>query len=123
MAKAEGFKNKITKAQEDLFKALDSEKEKKSVLLTKIVTELTKQNKANVKTLNSLNKEYVELCKQNGIKLDEFVSTVQINVNNYVASCKMFSSSLLYMEIQAIDKHDKITTYQIPINLEDNCKQ
>ena len=53
--------------------------------------------------------------------LDEFVNTVQINVNNYTASCKMFASSLLYMEILAIDNDDKITTYQIPINLEDNC--
>ena len=55
--------------------------------------------------------------------LDEFVSTVELNVNNYVASCKMFASSLLYMEINAIDKNDKITTYQIPINLEDNCNE
>lgn len=53
--------------------------------------------------------------------LDKFVNTVQINVNNYTASCKMFVSSLLYMEIQAIDSNNKITTYQIPINLEENC--
>ena len=55
--------------------------------------------------------------------LDEFVSTVELNVNNYVASCKMFVSSLLYMEINAIDKNDLITTYKIPINLEDNCNK
>lgn len=55
--------------------------------------------------------------------LEQFLDTVQISVNNYVASCKMFVSSLLYMEIQAIDKENKITTYQVPINLEDNCKQ
>lgn len=55
--------------------------------------------------------------------LEEFLETVQINVNNYVASCKMFASSLLYMEIQAIDNDNKITIYQIPINLEDNCKE
>jgi transcriptional regulator with XRE-family HTH domain len=55
--------------------------------------------------------------------LEQFLDTVQISVNNYVASCKMFVSSLLYMEIQAIDKENKTTTYQVPINLEDNCKQ
>jgi len=55
--------------------------------------------------------------------LEKFVEEVQINVNNYVASCKMFVSSLLYMEIYAVDDDGKITTYQIPINLEDNCKQ
>ena len=42
MAKAEGFKNKITKAQEDLFKAIDVEKGKKKVLSEKIVLELSK---------------------------------------------------------------------------------
>ena len=60
MAKAEGFKNKITKAQEDLFKAIDVEKGKKKVLSEKIVLELSKIEKANVRTLSSLNKEYIE---------------------------------------------------------------
>ena len=82
MAKAEGFKNKITKAQEDLFKALENEKEKKNTLFTKIVAELTKQNKANVKSLNSMNKEYVELCKNNNVALNEFISKVaELNAN------------------------------------------
>jgi len=81
MAKAEGFKNKLTKAQEDLFKALDSEKEKKAAIFTKIVAEITKQNKANVKSLNALNKEYVELCKNNNIRLEEFIAKVN-ELNN-----------------------------------------
>jgi len=55
--------------------------------------------------------------------LDEFLETVQINVNNYNASCKLFSSSLLYMEIKAVNLDDKITSYQIPINLNDNCNE
>ena len=54
--------------------------------------------------------------------LDSFLEDVEINVNNYVASCKMFKSSTLYMEIKAIDKDNKTITYHIPINLEDNCK-
>ena len=81
MAKAEGFKNKLTKAQEDLFKALDAEKEKKAAIFTKIVAEITKQNKANVKSLNALNKEYVELFKNNNITLEEFIAKVN-ELNN-----------------------------------------
>lgn len=54
--------------------------------------------------------------------LDKFLDDVEINVNNYVASCKMFTSSVLYMEIKALNESDKLITYQIPINLEDNCK-
>ena len=81
MAKAEVFKNKITKAQEDLFKALDTEKEKRTAIFAKIVTELAKQNKANVKSLNALNKEYVDLCKNNNLTLDEFIAKVN-ELNN-----------------------------------------
>ena len=58
-------------------------------------------------------------------KLDNIIKKiddVEINVNNYVASCKMFTSSVLYMEIKALNESDKLITYQIPINLEDNCK-
>ncbi len=57
-----------------------------------------------------------------GGTLSEFVERVELNVNNYVASCKMFASSMLYMEIEAKDNNDRITTYKIPINLEENCK-
>ena len=55
--------------------------------------------------------------------LDKFLESVNINVNNYVASCKMFSSALLYLEITAVNDSNKITTYQIPINLEENCQK
>ena len=84
MAKVEGFKNKITKAQEDLFKALETEKEKKNALFIKITAELAKQNKANSKLLNTYNKEYVELCKQNNVILDEFILKVN-ELNNTLA--------------------------------------
>ena len=62
MAKAGEFKNKITKAQEELFKALENEQTKRNSTSSKIIQELSKANKANVKTLNSLNKEYLETC-------------------------------------------------------------
>ena len=55
--------------------------------------------------------------------LDDFLDTVTINVNNYVASCRMFTSSTLYLEIIATDEFNKNTTYQIPIRLEENCKK
>lgn len=53
--------------------------------------------------------------------LEEFLKDVQINVNNYVASCKMFTSSSLYLEIQATSENEKQTIYKIPIQLEENC--
>lgn len=57
------------------------------------------------------------------MKLEEFLDTIEINVNNYVASCKMFTSSSLYLEIQALNESDQNITYHIPIELEENCKK
>jgi len=95
MAKVEGFKNKITKAQEDLFKAIETEKAKKKALSEKIVQELSKQDKANVRTLNSLNKEYLEQCNTNQQKLFVFVDTIkklnddlQENLDQYQKYCE-----------------------------------
>ena len=76
MAKVEEFKNKITKAQEDLFKSLNNEKTKRSQASNKIVQELNKQNKANIKTLNSLNKEYLALCNNQKNELDSFIEKI-----------------------------------------------
>lgn len=61
--------------------------------------------------------------KSENIKLDDFLATIELNVNNYVASCKMFTSSSLYLEIQATESTDKKVTYEIPIQLEENCKK
>lgn len=55
--------------------------------------------------------------------LEEFLDTVQINVNNYVASCKMFTNSSLSLEIDTINQQGQQLTYHIPIKLEDNCQK
>lgn len=59
----------------------------------------------------------------NKMTLDEFLDTVKLNVNNYVASCKMFTSSSLSLEILATNELGQITTYQVPIVLEENCNE
>ena len=84
MAKAGEFKNKITKAQEELFKALENEQTKRNSTSSKIIQELSKANKANVKTLNSLNKEYLETCNNNKLEL-----------NNYIEKIKLINEDLL----------------------------
>lgn len=55
--------------------------------------------------------------------LDNFLDTIELNVNNYVASCKMFTSSSLSLEIIATTNDNKNITYQIPITLEENCSK
>lgn len=68
------FKNKLTKAQEDLFKSLDNEKSKRKVIEVKIINEISKQNKASVRTLNSLYKEFQDNCKTTNQEINEFVT-------------------------------------------------
>lgn len=80
MAK-EDFKNKVTKAQEDLFKSLENERTKRHTVVTKIIGELSKQKKANVKTLATLNKEYLTLCQNDEIELQAFIDKVN-NLNS-----------------------------------------
>lgn len=107
MAKAEGFKNKITKAQEDLFKAIDVEKGKKKILSEKIVLELSKIEKANVRTLSSLNKEYIEQCNSNKEKLQLFIDTIeqlnnelQTTLEEYNVYCKEHDELAILKEEQ-----------------------
>lgn len=109
MAKAE-FKNKVTKAQEDLFKALDNEKEKRHTYVTKIINELNKQKKANVKNLSSLNKEYLALCQNNQTELQGFIDKVSFLNNELTSGINTFNENynLENEKNKLIEEKDKI---------------
>ena len=54
------------------------------------------------------------------VSLSKYLENVNLGVDDYSASCKMFTSSNIYLEINAtID--NKTTTYNVPITLNDNC--
>ena len=59
---------------------------------------------------------------KDNIKLNDYLEDLQINVDNYSYTCKDFSKSKLYLQINATDKSDKTISYKIPISLETNCK-
>ena len=68
--------------------------------------------------------EEVEIssCKgDSNITLKEYIKEVKISVDNYELSCKNFSSSELYLEINATLDDNKNITYKVPITLVDNC--
>lgn len=56
------------------------------------------------------------------ITLEEYLNSININVDHYESSCKIYKDNSLYMEIEAISSDDTITTYKIPLKLEDNCE-
>jgi len=68
------------------------------------------------------NKNVISSCDSStgSVILSEFLDNVKISVDDYSASCKMYTSSDLYLEINA-SEGSKIITYKIPITINDNC--
>ena len=46
---------------------------------------------------------------------------IDIEVPSYSKTCKEYTNNSLYLEINATDKNEKITTYKIPLKLNDTC--
>ena len=55
------------------------------------------------------------------ITLEDFLSKVTFNVDNYLKVCNIYSKDSFYLEIKATDKKNKITSYNVPITLDDKC--
>lgn len=59
---------------------------------------------------------------KNNITLVDYLKNLKINVNDYSQTCQYFSHSELFIEISATGNDNKVTTYKIPISLEENCE-
>lgn len=73
---------------------------------------------------NNKIKEEISNCSYKNnetITLDEFLKTVDINVDNYSKNCKSYNENSLYLEIEATDLNNKTIKYKIPLNLSENC--
>lgn len=58
---------------------------------------------------------------KSNIKLEDFLKTVDISVEHYSTTCKMFKGSNMYLLINATSNNGTVTTYNIPIELDENC--
>ena len=65
----------------------------------------------------------ISSCESNkeDINLEEYLNEITIAVDNYSRVCKDYSKENLYLEINATDKDNKITTYKIPLSLDKSC--
>ena len=73
---------------------------------------------------NNDTKTKVSSCdRKKNITLKDYLKDLDIQVNNYSTTCKKFTSNTLSLEIKAINKDNKTITYNIPIKLNDDCKQ
>lgn len=55
------------------------------------------------------------------ISLEHFLRQVEFNIDHYDRICKQYSNDNLYLQINATDESDKVTTYKIPLKLSDSC--
>ena len=57
----------------------------------------------------------------NLIKLEKFLENVEIKLDDFSKQCSKYTKDSLYLEINATDNQNKITTYKIPLSLDNNC--
>ena len=57
--------------------------------------------------------------KLENITLQDYLKKTTITVEHISQTCKMFEKSDVYLLINATSKDNKVTTYKIPIELED----
>ena len=75
-----------------------------------------KNDKSNIK---------ISSCKKDtgSIKLEEYLNNIELNIDDYNQACSKYNDNSLYLEINATSKDNKITTYKIPLKLNENCSK
>ena len=62
-----------------------------------------------------------EYSKEEPIKLDEFLKTLNFKIKDYDRKCKKYTKDSLYLIINAKEVSGKSRQYKIPVSLDDNC--
>ena len=67
----------------------------------------------------------ISSCKseEDNIKLEDYLSNVELNIDDYNQKCSKYNDNSLYLEINATRKDDKVITYKIPLKINDNCSK
>lgn len=69
---------------------------------------------------NSITK--ISSCEaNNNVSLEDYLKNVEFKVDNYKQVCSDYNDNTLYLEINAVNKNNKVTTYKIPLSLNSNC--
>ena len=86
-------------------------------------TTLYKEIECNLYENNDNVNTKISSCKssEENIKLEDYLKQVELNIDNYNQTCKKYNDDSLYLEINAKDDNNKITTYKIPLSLNNNC--
>ena len=57
------------------------------------------------------------------ITFEEYIKGMTFNIDNHASICKEYTEESLLLEISAATKDNKITKYEIPISISENCKK
>ena len=85
-----------------------------------IIKELVKPKERIISSSNTL-KNYQDYDTNNSKILKEFLKDIEFNVDNYDCSCNKENCDDLYLKINALNINNEITTYNIPIHLDNKC--
>lgn len=88
----------------------NNEKYKK---IESILYERVDKTKTEIDKLNYTNEK--------GITIEEYLKDKKFSVDNYENTCELSDENSLYLEINATNLDGQITTYKIPLILEENC--
>ena len=66
-------------------------------------------------------KNYQDYDTNNSKILKEFLKDIEFNIDNYDCSCNKENCDDLYLKINALNINNEITTYNIPIHLDNKC--
>ena len=70
---------------------------------------------------NDIEKKISSYKFNKNITLEDFLKKVTLTIDDYKKSCKEYNEESLYLLINAENKDNKITTYKIPLKLENSC--
>ena len=84
-----------------------------------------KEIQCNLYEKNDNSSVMISSCKPatNNVKLEDYLSDVELNIDNYKQACSKYNDDSLYLEINATRNDNKVITYKIPLSLNDNCKK
>lgn len=75
-------------------------------------------------------KNRAQLTKVKGTKhseknttLEGYLKDLEIKVDNYDKTCKVYESGSLVLEINATERTNRVITYKIPLELKEDCKK
>ncbi len=55
------------------------------------------------------------------IQLEDYLKDVQFHIDTNSNTCKNYKSNSLYLQIKATDSNNKVTLYQVPLTMTNNC--